>query len=107
MAVGAFATMFVGFYWGGWTLGGTAEKMAQKSANGAMISALAPICVEKFQHAADYSTNLIELKKVSTWQQTAFVEKGGWATFAGSTKPDEAVARACAETLAAVKVVQH
>ena len=28
-AAGAVATMFVGFYWGGWSLGSTADKMAK------------------------------------------------------------------------------
>jgi hypothetical protein len=27
---GAVATMFVGFYWGGWSLGSTADKMAKE-----------------------------------------------------------------------------
>ncbi len=29
-AAGAIATMFVGFYWGGWSLGSTADKMAKQ-----------------------------------------------------------------------------
>jgi len=29
-AAGAVATMFVGFYWGGWSLGSTADKMAKQ-----------------------------------------------------------------------------
>jgi hypothetical protein len=29
-AAGAVATMFVGFYWGGWSLGSTADKMAKE-----------------------------------------------------------------------------
>ena len=28
-AAGAIATMVVGFYWGGWSLGSTADKMAK------------------------------------------------------------------------------
>jgi hypothetical protein len=102
-AVGAIATMVVGFYWGGWTLGGTAKEMAQKSASAAVVAALAPICVDKFQHTADSPAALVELKKISSWQQGTFVEKGGWATFPGSTTPDSAVARACGELLASVK----
>jgi hypothetical protein len=102
-AVGAIATIVIGFNWGGWTLGGTAREMAQKSANGAVVAALVPICVDKFQHAADSPTNLVELKKISSWQQGSFVEKGGWATFPGSASPDTAVARACGEMLASLK----
>jgi hypothetical protein len=98
-ALGAVATIVVGFNWGGWTLGGTAKDMAQKSSVSAVVAALAPICVDKFQHATASSNNLVELKKISTWQQGSFVEKGGWATFPGSPTPDSAVARACGELL--------
>ena len=30
-AAGAVATMVVGFYWGGWSLGSTADKMAKSA----------------------------------------------------------------------------
>ena len=103
IGIGAIATMVIGFYWGGWTLGSTAKEQAQRTATSAVVAALAPICVDKFQIAADSSTNLVELKKVSSWQQATFVEKGGWATLPGSKTPDTAVARACAELLTSVK----
>jgi hypothetical protein len=99
IAVGAVATMVIGFYWGGWVTGGTAKAMAQKGADSAVVSALAPLCVDKFQHAANVTGNMAELKKISSWEQGSFVEKGGWATMAGATSPDSAVARACAEML--------
>jgi hypothetical protein len=102
-AVGAVTTIVIGFNWGGWTLGGTAKEMAQKSASTAVVAVLAPICVDKFQHANDSPGALVELKKVSSWQQGSFVEKGGWATFPGSATPDSAVARACGEILARLK----
>ena len=65
--------------------------------------ALAPICVEKFQHATDVPTNLAALKKTDSWSQGDFVEKGGWATVAGTNPPAQvtAVAKACALLLAA------
>ena len=66
IAIGAVATMVIGFYWGGWTLGSTAKEQAQKTATSAVVAALAPICVDKFQVAADSSTNLVELKKVNS-----------------------------------------
>jgi hypothetical protein len=103
IAIGAIGTMIVGFYWGGWTLGSTAKEQAQRSAASAVVAALAPICVDKFQLASDSTTNLVELKKVTSWQQATFVEKGGWATLPGSKTPDTAVARACAELLISFK----
>jgi hypothetical protein len=98
-AVGAVATMFIGFYWGGWVTGGTAKEMAQKSASTAVVTALAPICVDKFQHSAEAAANLTELKKVSSWQQGSFIAKGGWATMPGSDSANSAVADACATML--------
>ena len=47
-AAGAVATMFVGFYWSGWSLGSTADKMAKERSELAVIAALAPVCVDKF-----------------------------------------------------------
>jgi hypothetical protein len=102
-AIGAVATMAIGFYWGGWVTGGTAREVAQKSASSAVVAALAPICVDKFQHAAEATGNMVELKKISSWQQGSFVEKGGWATMPGAATPDSAVARACAEMLGNLK----
>jgi hypothetical protein len=102
-AAGAAATLFVGFYWGGWVTGGTAREMVQRSSTSAVVAALSPICVDKFQRSADAAVNMTELKKVSSYQQGSFIEKGGWATLPGSDKADTAVAEACANMLSALK----
>jgi hypothetical protein len=96
---GAVALAIVGFTWGGWLTGATAETQAKQRSERAVVAALAPICADKFKKQADASANLIELKKVSSWQQGSFVEKGGWAMMPGSTSTDSAVASACAELL--------
>lgn len=98
-AGGAVLLAIVGFSWGGWVTGGTAELKAKQRADSAIVTALAPICVEKFRQQADAGTNLVELKKINSWNQGSFIEKGGWATMPGSPSPDSAVARACAEIL--------
>jgi hypothetical protein len=85
--------------WGGWVSGATAEQRAKDNADRAVVTALAPICVDKFQSQADAGTRLAELKKVSSWQQATFIEKGGWATLPGQQTPQTSVARACAEIL--------
>ena len=99
-AAGAAAAMIIGFNWGGWVTGSTAKEMAQKSSTAALVAALAPICVEKFQHSAEAATNLIALKKVSSWQQGSFISDGGWATSPGNDTAKSAVADACAKLLA-------
>jgi nucleoid-associated protein YgaU len=103
MAVGAVVTMIVGFNWGGWMLGGTAKQVADTQANSAVMAALAPICVAQFQSAADAPSQLALLKKVSTWEQGSFIEKGGWDKMPGSKSADNGVARACANMLDALK----
>jgi hypothetical protein len=104
IAGGAIALAIVGFTWGGWVTGGKAEADAMQRSNSAVVVALAPVCVEKFQHTPDVSTNLAALKKVDSWSQGAFVEKGGWATVPGSNAPEQvsAVAKACASLLTSV-----
>jgi hypothetical protein len=101
--VGFAATAIIGFTWGGWTLGKTAKDMADKSAATAVVTALAPICVDKFQHDVDAKTNLTELMKVSSWQQGSFVQKGGWATLPGGETGNSALAQACANLLTSLK----
>jgi hypothetical protein len=98
--IGAAAISVVGFSSLGWTLDSTAERMARERAQAAVVDVLAPICVEKFQHQTDAATKLIEFKKVSSsWDRRSFIEKGGWATTAGTGAPNTAVATACAERL--------
>jgi hypothetical protein len=96
---GALVTLVVGFNWGGWMLGSTAKKMAEQSASSAMVAVLAPICVDKFQHASEAKATLAELKQIDSWKRDTFVEKGGWATFAGMDSPNRNVADACAKLL--------
>jgi hypothetical protein len=99
-AGGAIVIAVLGFTWFGWVSSSTAEKMAQDRANAALVTALTPVCVERFKEHADAAKNLEELKKIDYyWEQSSFVEKGGWATFAGSDKPNSDVARACADAL--------
>jgi hypothetical protein len=101
--VGFLATVIIGFNWGGWTLESTAKHIAENRANTALVAALAPICADKFRQAADASLNMTELKKVNSWMQDTYIEKGGWATFPGMTAPEHGVAAACADLLTALK----
>jgi hypothetical protein len=102
IAGGAIAVAIIGFTWGGWVTASRAESDATVRTNTAVVSALAPFCVEKFQGSAGAAEKLAELKKADLWSRGDFVEKGGWATLPGQDKPDQvtAIARACAVTLA-------
>jgi hypothetical protein len=104
MVLGAVGIMIVGFSWWGWTLNSTAEHMARQRTEAAVTAVLAPICVENFMAQADAVAKLAEFRKSGAWQQNQFIEKGGWATLSGSTTPNAAVAKACAETLVKTKL---
>ena len=101
--VGAVAIMIIGFSWWGWTLGSTAETMAWERADAAVTVALTPICVANFLQQPDATAQLVAFQKIAAWQQNQLVEKGGWATAPGSTTPNSAVARACADQLTRTK----
>lgn len=98
-ACGAAAMMIVGFSWGGWMLGATAERQAQQRADMALVADLVPLCVDRFRHQPDAAARLAQLKQTSSWQRREFVEGGGWATLPGATRPNGQLASACAETL--------
>jgi len=97
-AGGAVVAMIVGFTWGGWTLQSKAQKLADEKAETAVVAVLTPICVDKFEHAADAKTTLAALKAEDSWKRDNFISKGGWATFPGNA-PNRDVAEACAKIL--------
>ncbi len=97
--VGAIALAIVGFSWGGWVTGGTAQEMARKAANSAVALALTPYCVDR-AGAADSASVITELKGATTYSRKGIVEKAGWATPLGADKPNADLAQACQLKLA-------
>ncbi len=94
---GAIALALIGFIWGGWVTGGTAQKMAVKMAEAAVVDRLAPICVEQYNQDSEKDQKLKELKEKSSWDRKDYVEKQGWATMPGVKNPDSKVAEKCAD----------
>ena len=92
---GAIVLAIIGFAWGGWVTGGTAQEMAEN----AVVARLAPICVEQFKQDSGKDQKLIGLKKEDSWKRNVYVEKQGWATMPGEKKPDGKVAERCAEMI--------
>ena len=100
VAVGAISLAIVGFNWGGWVTGGTAEKLSEGRADEAIVSALSPVCVAQFRTSANARASLAALKELNSWEQGEYVGNRGWATMPGSTaEPNRLVATACAEAL--------
>ncbi len=90
---GAIVLAIIGFAWGGWVTGGTAQKMVED----AVVSRLTPICVEQFNQDSEKDQKLKELKEESSWEIGDYVEKQGWATMPGEKKTDRKVAKKCAD----------
>lgn len=93
---GAIVLAIIGFALGGWVTGGTADKTAKEMADKAVIDRLAPICVLQFNQDPEKDKKLAELKELSSWDRSHYVEKQGWATMPGEKEPDSEVAGECA-----------
>jgi hypothetical protein len=92
-------TMIIGFAWGGWVTGGTAQKMAETMAGNAVVQRLAPICVVQFNQDPLKDQKLIELQETRAYQRDDYVKDQGWATMPGEEEPDSKVADECAKLL--------
>jgi hypothetical protein len=94
------ALAVVGFTWGGWVTGGTAEAQAVQREKIAMVDALVPFCVAR--SGADdpvAAQTLSELRDAREYQRAEILMKAGWATPPGAGTADRDLARACATKL--------
>ena len=99
----------VGFSWGGWVTGGTAQEMAEDSAAQARQELAAVVCVDRFMAAPDAGVQLTALQEIERpYEQSKFVADGGWAIIVPASSPTDYTARTddrkaaglCAEELA-------
>ncbi len=98
--MGVIGTAVIGFGWGGWQLGSTVDERVEIASQAAMVAALAPICADKFERAADADNGLVdELGALRSWERDSHLKKAGWVTFPGGAEPDDKVAGACANLL--------
>jgi hypothetical protein len=104
-AVGAVATMFVGFNWGGWSLGSTADKMAKERSERAVVTALAPVCAANFRALPNTEAKQVALSKVDSWKrQNEFPKE--FVTLPGESSPNSALVDACYTLLLAPKAAE-
>ncbi len=96
---GAVVLAVVGFTWGGWVTGSTAQSLADDAAQESVVARLAPICVEQFNQDSEKDQKLKELKEESSWKRSGYATKQGWAIMPGEKEADTKVAEKCAELL--------
>jgi len=99
IAVGAIATVVIGFSWGGWSLASTANEMAKQRSQQAVVQAMAPVCADKFRALPDAEAKLITLSKVDSWKRRDEFPKD-LVTLPGESYPSSALIEACYKLLA-------
>jgi hypothetical protein len=100
--VGSIVTMIVGFSWGGWSTGSTADRVALERSTAAVTAALVPVCLEKSKADPARTKKIGALKALtSSYEQRDAVLKDGWASV-GETEGNRDVAEACAAQLVKV-----
>lgn len=98
-------TMIVGFTWGGWVTGGTAQKMSTAAAGQAEAKLAAAYCVTAFEHAPNAAVELATLKKTDSWQRGDFIDKGGWDKLPGEKQAVDGAADLCVTKLMSAKLL--
>ncbi len=96
------AALVVGFTWGGWVTGGTAEAQAAEARLEGRAELAATICVARYVDAADAAVQLAALKDESRWTRNDTIASAGWATPLGVEEPVRGAANLCADRLVAM-----
>ncbi len=98
-AIGAIGVGVVGFSWGGWVTGGTANKMAKAMSHDKVIAALVPVCVDRSLNDANRADKLSKIRETSSYQRRGVLMEAGWATLPGSETASRDLAQACLAAL--------
>ena len=93
--------MFVGFYWGGWSLGSTADKMAKNAQTWRSSRRWHP-CALTNSALPDADAKKVALSKVDLWKRRDEFPKET-ATLPGESYPSSALVDACFTLLLAPK----
>jgi pimeloyl-ACP methyl ester carboxylesterase len=96
---GAVLTMVLGFSWGGWVTGGSAQAMAVAESKSAVVAALVPVCLQMSQNDPDRLAKLTLISEAPTYQRRDKLIEAGWATAPGAETPNRDLAQACIASL--------
>jgi hypothetical protein len=90
-----WAVLAFGF---GWTSAGTADKIASARAEKAVVTALGPVCAERFNAQTDVAAKRVALKDTSSWQRRDLFPKE-WVTLPGGSYPSSDLVDVCSELI--------
>lgn len=99
-----FATIFMGFGWGGWITGGKARHMADEAADKARAQLVADVCVERYVNSGGFAGRLAKLKEGNAWDRQEMIEKGDWLELPGIENPSDNAADLCVNELVSMEM---
>ena len=97
--VGAALVGGVGFTWGGWVTGGTANERATAMARGHLVAAMVPVCVDMARSDPARADKLATIRAASNYQRRDALMAAGWATVPGTDAADRDIAQGCLAAL--------
>lgn len=97
--IGAVFVGIVGFGWGGWVTGGTAQDRAEAMSRSGLVAAMVPVCLDMARTDPNRAAKLADIREATTYQRRNALMETGWATVPGTDAPDRDIAQACLASL--------
>jgi hypothetical protein len=97
--IGAACIGVVGFTWGGWMTGGTADDRAMAMSRDDVVASMVPVCLDIARSDPARAEKLETIRAASTYKRRDAVMEAGWATVPGTDAPDRDIAQACLAAL--------
>ncbi|EDZ46910.1 hypothetical protein [Leisingera daeponensis] len=97
--IGAVFVGVVGFTWGGWVTGGTANDRAMAMSRDDVVASMVPVCLDMARSDPARAATLATIRTASTYQRRDALMAAGWATMPGTDAPDRDIAQACLAAL--------
>jgi hypothetical protein len=87
--IGAVFVGVVGFTWGGWVTGGTANDRAMAMSRDDVVASMVPVCLDMARSDPARAATLATIRAASTYQRRDALMTAGWATMPGTDAPTE------------------
>ena len=97
--IGAAFVGVVGFTWGGWVTGGTANDRAVAMSQGDVVASMVPVCLDMAQSDPEMADKLETIRAATSFRRREALMATGWATVPGTDTPDRDIAQACLAAL--------
>lgn len=98
-AIGAALIAVVGFSWGGWVTGSTANDRAMAMARDDVVASMVPVCLDISGTDPERASKLETIRAATSYRRRDALMDAGWATVPGSDGPNRDIAQACLAAL--------